>query len=221
MAVKEVHTVEQGETLSSIARDYGFQKYETIYFHESNEEFRNLRYDPNLIYPGDKINIPEKKPKTIKLPTNKAHQLVVSLPPKDRFILKLTDSEDNRWSGAPYKLILGSIEEEGTVSAMGKITVEMENDTPREGELHLYLDEETDEATHVFDVLIGHLDPFDTISGIQARLNLLGYPCGEVTGEINEETESAVRAFQIEQSLTVDGDPGPLTQDKLYRIYGF
>ena len=36
----------------------------------------------------------------------------------------------------------------------------------------------------VFTLQIGHVDPIDTDSGIQARLNNLGYPCGSVDGKL-------------------------------------
>lgn len=55
-----VHTVKRGENLSLIARKYGIRSWQEIYNHPSNATFRHQRPNPNLIHPGDQINIPEK-----------------------------------------------------------------------------------------------------------------------------------------------------------------
>jgi N-acetylmuramoyl-L-alanine amidase len=67
---------------------------------------------------------------------------------------------------------------------------------------------------------IGHLDPVEETTGIQGRLNNLGFDCGEVDGIIGPQTEAAVRAFQDEHSLEADGIPGPKTQAKLKEVHG-
>jgi hypothetical protein len=55
------------------------------------------------------------------------------------------------------------------------------------------------------ELAIGHLDPVDTISGVQARLAHLGYRCprsGTLTPEDPfDPTLSAIQAFRASQSL--------------------
>ena len=62
------HTVAQGETLTRIAKQYGLGSWQKIYNHPDNGDFRALRDNPDLIYPGDKIVIPdlEQKPRLSK-----------------------------------------------------------------------------------------------------------------------------------------------------------
>lgn len=72
----------------------------------------------------------------------------------------------------------------------------------------------------VLPLKFAHLDPWDFPSGIQARLNMLGYRCGEVDEDLGPMTEQAVRAFQEAKQLTVDGIAGPKTQDKLKSDFG-
>src|ERR1700691_1826194 len=60
----EWHTVRQGECLRRIADTYGFRDFQTIYNDSGNSGFRKLRPDPNTIFPGDTIFIPEKRRKT-------------------------------------------------------------------------------------------------------------------------------------------------------------
>lgn len=54
------HVVKAGETLSAIAVHYGFGSWQELYEHQANAEFRSKRPDPDLIFPGDVINIPAK-----------------------------------------------------------------------------------------------------------------------------------------------------------------
>jgi peptidoglycan hydrolase-like protein with peptidoglycan-binding domain len=46
---------------------------------------------------------------------------------------------------------------------------------------------------------------------LQGRLNELGFDCGEVDGSFGARTEEAVKAFQAERGLKVDGIVGPTT----------
>ena len=59
-------------------------------------------------------------------------------------------------------------------------------------------------------------DTGSEISKIQQRLKALGYLKGSVDGDFGEATEDAVRAFQKQNGLTVDGKVGSYTLDKLY-----
>jgi N-acetylmuramoyl-L-alanine amidase len=69
-------------------------------------------------------------------------------------------------------------------------------------------------------VNIGHLDPINQMSGIQGRLNNLGYNSGPVDGIRGPITTAAVKAFQKKHKLAVDGIPGPITQGKLKEVHG-
>lgn len=51
---------------------------------------------------------------------------------------------------------------------------------------------------------------------LQTRLKELGYYKGSVDGDFGEGTETAVKAFQQQNGLTVDGKAGSYTQSKLY-----
>jgi N-acetylmuramoyl-L-alanine amidase len=67
---------------------------------------------------------------------------------------------------------------------------------------------------------LGHLDPVDELSGVQARCNLLGHDCGVVDGIMGSNTRQGIKAFQTHNSLEVDGIAGPLTQQALQKAYG-
>lgn len=53
------------------------------------------------------------------------------------------------------------------------------------------------------------------VSQLQSELQALGYYQGEIDGGYGEQTEAAVRQFQSDQQLAVDGVVGPSTWDAL------
>lgn len=52
---------------------------------------------------------------------------------------------------------------------------------------------------------------------LQNNLNQLGYSCGEADGKFGSMTESAVRSFQADYHLTVDGIAGSVTQNEILK----
>jgi hypothetical protein len=61
----------------------------------------------------------------------------------------------------------------------------------------------------------------DYLTGVQYRLNALGFGAGPVDGINGPKTIHAVRSFQKTYDLDVDGIPGPITQGKLVEICGY
>ena len=81
----------------------------------------------------------------------------------------------------------------------------------------IVLDEGEDEQ--VFEILLGHLDPIDTPSGIKARLENLGYDCGEDDNTLDYMTIEAIRKFQADNDLKIlTGDFSEIDQDTLDKI---
>jgi hypothetical protein len=62
----------------------------------------------------------------------------------------------------------------------------------------------------------------DWLTGVQFRLNSLGFGAGRVDGVMGPRTKQAVRAFQkAYPPLMIDGIPGPRTQSKLVAVCGY
>lgn len=55
----------------------------------------------------------------------------------------------------------------------------------------------------------------EAVRELQERLNYLGYSCGVVDGIFGDDTKDAVKAFQAEHGLAVDGVVGPKTWSEL------
>jgi len=56
--------------------------------------------------------------------------------------------------------------------------------------------------------------------GIQVRLLGLGYDCGQIDGVIGSKTKEAIKQFQTDHGLDVDGIAGPEIQEILADIFG-
>ena len=54
---------------------------------------------------------------------------------------------------------------------------------------------------------------------VQQILQNLGYSPGSIDGKMGDQTREAVKAFQNDQGLTVDGNPGRQTRAKLFLAY--
>lgn len=57
------------------------------------------------------------------------------------------------------------------------------------------------------------------LAAIQTMLRALGRDPGPITSSLNTETREIVKAFQQEQGLRPDGDPGPKTRKTLFLAY--
>jgi hypothetical protein len=55
----------------------------------------------------------------------------------------------------------------------------------------------------------------ETIEQIQAALTQLGYNPGPLDGDLGPRTQGAVKEFQADMGLKVDGNPGPITKAAL------
>jgi LysM repeat protein len=213
------HTVAQGETLLRIAKQYGYQTSKALYNHPSNAEFKALRPDPNLIYPGDKITIPPKKEKFIPLRTNSINSFVVQNE-KEYFRLQIIHEDGDDITGKRIVITIGSQTIDTVLPSNGLIEVELNKNDSLTGQVDLYLKEDQSSPSESFTAQVGHLDPIDTLSGVQARCNLLGFDCGTVDGINGSKTKAGVRDFQYEHDLEVDGIAGAKTKAKLQQVFG-
>jgi hypothetical protein len=216
--VSVVHTVSQGQCLSSIARSYGFDDWRVIYNHPDNASFRQLRPNPNLIHPGDRIVIPDLDPGGEGAPTEQTHTFELDT---DRVLLRVVvqDVDKQPMSGKRYKLTVDALPPvEGTTGGDGMVEQEIAPGA-ESGLLEVFVNGNNVPPV-AWRLMIGHLDPVEQVSGYQARLNNLAFESGPVDGIKGPLTTGAVKRFQTEFALASDGIVGPLTRGKLRDVYG-
>jgi N-acetylmuramoyl-L-alanine amidase len=208
------YTVQQGDCLSSIAADFGFIDYRVIYNHPKNAAFKAKRPNPNLIYPGDVLWIPDKEPKQSPAATATTTVFKVKAGPGTRLRVVLLDMERKPLAGRAYTLTVAGNDIKGTTGGDGMVDQPIPDDA---ASATLLLDDKG--VTR--DLELGKLDPIDTVSGYQARLKNLGYDPGPIDGVAGPLTAGGVSAFQTDNApLAVDGDCGPKTQAVLKDKYG-
>ena len=115
-----IHTVQQGECLSTIARRNGFGSWKILYDHPNNADLRKARKHPNILYPGDEVFIPDPKPKQVGVATGAAHKFVAKRE-RPRLRLRIQTPHGTAQEGARYVLSFEGGEESGSVGANGLI----------------------------------------------------------------------------------------------------
>ncbi len=213
------HTVRQGECLASLAKQFGFIDYRKIYNDPNNSNFRQLRPNPNIICPGDSVYIPDLNTRTQDSGTDKDHGFVLHVP---KVILSLVIKDGEKpVDSAPYDLILCNGEViSGTTGSDGLVECPIPPNLEQAVLDVKITRNETQSVQQRWTLRLGHLDPVDKLSGVQARLNNLGFDCGDVDGVAGPRTEAAVRHFQEWAGLEIDGIAGPKTQNKLKQEHG-
>jgi len=103
---------------------------------------------------------------------------------------------------------------EGTTDTDGVLAVTISPDT-RSGVLRVTEGKDVEEYFLTF----GKLNPLDEVSGIQQRLRNLGYDC-EMTGDLDEQTLSAVWSFRREKRLPDSSDVDDAFLSALHSAHG-
>jgi hypothetical protein len=186
------HVAGQGECITSIAAMYGFQDYRIVYDHPENAAFKAKRPDPNVIYPGDVLAIPDPRSKHVSCATGKEHRFRLNV---GRRLLRiaLKDHENRPLASVDYVLSI-----EGT-----EIAAKTDSDGLLEQAVPVRATEGVVNLPRYglsLKIQIGHLDPVHDDdgdapihSGIRARLVNLGYLSGR---DGDDATTRAVAAFQ-------------------------
>lgn len=212
-----MYTVAQGDCLSSIANAFGFGDWKTIYNDPNNASFRQLRPDPNIIYPGDQLYIPDMDSGQQSAPTDQSHSYQLNRSPVMLRVV-LLDKDQNPLANAAYTLTIDGAATQGTAGADGLVEAPIQA-TTQEATLSVKLTQPEDTG-YTWNLKLGALDPETTMTGVQARLNNLGYNTGAVDGIQGPRTTEAVKEFQTKYQLKVDGIVGPITRGKLVEVHG-
>lgn len=205
------HVVRQGECVSSIAKNVG-HFWETIWNDAANAELREIRKDPNVLLPEDRIHVPPLRPKQEPGQTEMRHRFRRKGQPEILRIRVLCDDEPR--GNEPYEIDVDGEKRAGVTDADGKVVCPIQ---PNARRALLRVGTE-DVQEFVFD--LGELDPIDELSGVQGRLCNLGFDCWSRDGELSEETDAAIRLFQRRHGLVETGEPDEATRAKLQSEYG-
>ena len=211
------HTVKQGDTMISIAAENGYPSWEAIWMDPGNAALRQKGRDPQVLAEGDSIVLPEKKTRVVHLSTDKKHVFVI---PTIKAVVRLAlkDNDGRPCANKRYQLDVAGKLKTGSTDASG--VVELPVDPKKaEGTLKVSLDDADPERTLTWNVKLGNLDPIEKLAGVKARLTNLGFLCGALDENLNDETKDAIRNFQIVHRLPVSGEADEKTRNQLLKIH--
>jgi N-acetylmuramoyl-L-alanine amidase len=206
------HVVRQGESILSLSRRYGVPA-DKILNHPNNAELRDRNRDLGILYSGDRITIPDVEIREVTGATDQRHRFRCIN--RNSWLRVQFFIRDEPRANEPYVLRIGVQEIRGELNGDGWLEVRVLADT-REAIL-LLGDESNPEQ---IDLRIGNLDPIAEVTGLQQRLNNLGFFCGEENGEQNSEMQDALRMFQAKHGLEESGELDNATRQRLMEIHG-
>jgi putative peptidoglycan binding protein len=212
MSKSKKHRIKQGECLASLANEARMLR-DHVWEDAANEQLRDDR-DPFLLRPGDLLAIPDPDPKEESRTTENRHRFRRVLEPT-KLRIRILENDEPR-AEVPWTLLrAGRIVAEGTTNDDGEIETDID---PRVKKLTLQFGPK--DKLERYHLLPGSLNPLKTVSGVQARLTNLGIDPGPVDDILGPLTKGAVRLFQHEHDLVIDGIIGNATRGALRDAYG-
>ena len=203
------HTIQDGDSVIRLSDQHGFFAT-TIWNDAANAELRSRRTDMNVLLAGDIVVIPDKRPKERPAQTGRLNVYRRrGIPAVYR--LQLFDIEEPR-ANQEYRLTVDGEVYRGTTDQDGMLEEHLPA-TARQGELVIGPDE------FRLQIKFGHLDPINVLSGVQKRLNNVGYDCGPADDDLGPRTEAALLAFQERFELEPTGEADQATIAKLEEVH--
>ncbi|MGB2985767.1 MAG: peptidoglycan-binding protein [Phycisphaerae bacterium] len=202
------YVVKEGDCISSIAFETG-HFWEKVWNDPGNAKLKEIRKNPNVLLPGDRVTIPEVTPKQEPGETEMRHRFVRRGVP-EVLRVRFEDEEKKPYVSKAYVIEIDGEAREGYTNGDGLLEQPISPDAKTAKITFPELNEE-----YEFD--LGKLEPIESLKGVQARLNNLGFACGEATGEWDERTARAVRHYQVAYEL--DNQSGELDDDTRAHIH--
>lgn len=205
-----VHNVQQGESLPSIAYQYGFA-WQTLWSHEQNAKLASKRQNPNVLKSGDRVFVPDIQTKEEAGETARLHTFrLKDVPARLNFVLK--DVHGDPRAGVAYKLSVDGAEFSGVTENDGSLS---ESIPPTAKKAILRVSE-----TETYELNLGYLDPPEYPTGLQARLKNLGFYKGGISGQIDDATRAALRSFQAAAGVSITAEPDSSTTSAVVAMHG-
>jgi N-acetylmuramoyl-L-alanine amidase len=207
------YVVQPGDCLTSIAARHG-HFWQTLWELPANAELRAARVDPNVLLPGDRVTIPSIQVKQSECATGRKY--VFRRRGVPAFLrLQFFHGGEPR-ARVPYTISVDGRElPAGDLDAEGRLCVAI----PCNAALaRIVVGSGTHAKRHT--VRLGRLDPVTELTGLQARLNNLGFMCGPVDGWPGPRTVAAIRAFRRAQGLEEQGCADAAVRSRLLALHG-
>lgn len=133
-------------------------------------------------------------------------------PGTERLRLILSDEEGEPHAGNRYDMVVAGRHYKGSTGGDGSLQHDIPEDAVS-ATVRLWI---TDSEIVDYQIELDRdLEPASTVRGALSRLRSLGYFSGDVTDELTDEAREAIRYFQADREITVNGDLDGSTQGEL------
>ncbi len=206
-----------GDSLSSIAEEVG-HFWEYLWNHPNNMTLKEERKNPETLVPGDVVHVPDLREKSLSCETAYRNRFRRrGIPVKIAFTV--SEQNGDPFTGKAYTLVVGKQEFTGATDGNGYLEHWVAT-TEKSANLTVVIDEIGLPESLEWEIDIGHLPPYNVLPGLQARLNNLGYVCGNIDNDIGDKTIAALKQFQSDNDLDVTGEMDDVTQNTVRDVHG-
>lgn len=209
------HVIRQGEYLTALAHRLGFDA-DAVWNDDKNRELRERRPSRDILQPGDILTVPVPVPGAgLALSPHTGNTYRARIPSVEVRVI-LRDIARHPLSGKAFEVRGAGPPHHGTTDGDGLAAFRVPIHI-REVSLTLV------EAGRTFAVRIGDLDPLTERTGVEKRLQHLGYlsPPGAERDPDHEATVArAIGRFQSASGLPVTGAVDDATRDALRSAHG-
>jgi hypothetical protein len=204
------HVIRLGDSIVALAAKAGLHA-DTIWNHPENASLRELRPVPLHLKEGDRVYLPDVRPKTVSVATGKRHVFRrLGIPPT--YTARILRHDGVPRKDEPFRAIVDGAEQRGMTDGEGVLQIFV---PPSAREIVVVLERDGLELR----LPLGSLAPIDTIEGVQMRLHNLGYDIGEEEGALGPLTRRALADFQVHEGLTATGENDAPTRAALARAH--
>lgn len=199
----------KGDCVYSLAARAGVLP-EAVWNAEENAELRKKGRTAGELQPGDVVVLPDLRPRSVTKAVDQRHTF--------------------RRKGVPHLLRIRIMDfDRPNADAKCCITVDgvsSEAKTDKDGWLVHPISPTAKKASILFgdgneyELLLGELPPAGEVSGVQARLQSLGFYAGPVDGQLSGPARDALARFQRSQALEATGAIDEATVARLLQLTG-
>jgi hypothetical protein len=219
-AMSTIHVVAEGEHLAGIAAAFGFSSILAIWHHAENAELKALRKNPNVLFAGDRVFIPDRELRIEDAATGQKHVFAAART-ELKLRIKVLDSLDAP-RPPPCTLIGDDFRSEMSDKGEGILAGSVP-ETARKAQLH-FPNFDKDEPELRVPLSLGDLDPITEPAGQRQRLNNLGYFAG-FDPRSSAQLKFAIEEFQCDHLKEIgkkkgDGIFDDATRRVLEQVYG-
>lgn len=205
------YVVKEDDCMSSIAEATG-HFWQTIWDDPANATLKEIRKDPNVLLPGDKVTVKPITKKTVSKATNASYRFRRKGVPA-RLHLRLLKYGEPR-ANESYRVDVDGKLSKGVTDSQGYVDIYIPCNA-KKGKL--WVGPPEDEK--MYTLQLGHTLPVATVKGVKQRLRNIGMYGGFIDDELTLAYKDAVRAFQKENALPETGETDEATRQKLVEVH--